>query len=102
MTRIKISKKIWPLISLFVINKEIFINHFYSSTYSFRMMSMSERLVLEVPADYDDMGDELDIDDPDGVDVVENNILGEESDNTAPEQVNNIDKSPMIIIQDQP
>jgi len=62
---------------------------------------MSERLVLEVPADYDDMGDELDIDDPEGVDVGENNISGEESDNTAPEQVHNIDKSPIILMQDQ-
>ena len=51
------------------------------SELSFRMMSMSDRLVLECPADYDDMADELDIDDPEGVEEigVEQDVSGEES-----------------------
>eukprot|EP00090_Calanus_glacialis_P007344 TRINITY_DN1578_c0_g1_i1.p1 TRINITY_DN1578_c0_g1~~TRINITY_DN1578_c0_g1_i1.p1 ORF type:complete len:190 (+),score=70.05 TRINITY_DN1578_c0_g1_i1:37-606(+) len=68
------------------------------------MMSMSDRLVLEVPADYDDMADELDIDDPEGVEEIEQDISGEESESGISDIAviqNNFPRSPLVIVQDQ-
>ena len=65
---------------------------------------MSDRLVLEVPADYDDMADELDIDDPEGVEEIEHDISGEESESGISDIAviqNNFPRSPLVIVQDQ-
>jgi len=68
------------------------------------MMSMSDRLVLEVPADYDDMADELDIDDPEGVEEIEQDISGEESESGISDIAviqNSLPRSPLVIVQEQ-
>ena len=67
-------------------------------------MSVSDRLVLEVPADYEEMADELDIDDPEGVEEVgvEQNMSGEESElgisDVGLEQ-SRVPVSPLAIVQ---
>jgi len=67
-------------------------------------MSVSDRLVLEVPADYEEMADELDIDDPEGVEDVgvEQNMSGEESELAISDVgmvQNRVPVSPLVIVQ---
>ena len=69
------------------------------------MMSMSDRLVLEVPADYDDMADELDIDDPEGVEEigVEQDVSGEDSESGISDIAviqNSLPRSPLVIVHE--
>ena len=68
------------------------------------MMSVSDRLVLEVPADYEEMADELDIDDPESVEevAVDQNISGEDSEFgtfDAGMVQNSVPVSPLVIVQ---
>ena len=67
------------------------------------MMSVSDRLVLEVPADYEEMADELDIDDPEGAEEVgaEQEFSGEESESGISDVglvQNNLSRSPLVIV----
>ena len=68
------------------------------------MMSVSDRLVLEVPADYEEMADELDIDDPESVEevAVDQNMSGEDSEfgtSEASMVQKNVPANPLVIVQ---
>jgi len=68
---------------------------------------MSDRLVLECPDNYDDMADELDIDDPEGVEeigVEDQDISGEESESGISDIAviqSMASRSPLVIVQEQ-
>jgi len=67
---------------------------------------MSDRLVLECPADYDDMTDELDIDDPEVVEDIhdEHGLSGEESESGLSEIAvihPAVSNTPLLMVQEQ-